>query len=387
MSVKDLARGIVWASSLNTVQEDVTVLLSVLNASGKDVFVDKEAVIGYIEMDVRKIKIGESPETSESNQLFQLLEKYKHVFQWSEFSTDRTNLTEHRINTENALPIKQRSHRLLQAAQDEVERQVDEMMRNKVIEESQSPWANPIVLFKKKKQKGKEQEYRFCIDFRKLNEATIKVSYPLPRIDDTVDALGGSYVFSTVDCAGGFFQVPLEKGDREKTAFIANHKLYQFIVMPFAGYKLKPSKCCFGMSQVSFLGYVISGDGLKPDAAKTKVIANMGVSKSREEVKRFLGMLSYYRRFIPNFSMTAACLFELTKDTVVYTWSKEADEAFKLLKEQLVKAPILIYPNFKNGFSIYTDASGLGIGAVLTQVVDRKIHPVAYASRQLNASE
>ena len=141
------------------------------------------------------------------------------------------------------------------------------------------------------------------------------------------------------------------------------------------------------MSQVNYLGYVISGDGLKPDAAKTNVIANMGVPKSREEVKRFLGMLSYYRRFIPNFSTTAACLFELTKDKVVYTWSKEADEAFKMLKEQLVKAPILIYPNFKNGFSIYTDASGLGIGAVLTQVVERKIYPVAYASRQLNSSE
>ncbi|CAF1160601.1 unnamed protein product, partial [Brachionus calyciflorus] len=104
------------------------------------------------------------------------------------------------------------------------------------------------------------------------------------------------------------------------------------------------------MSQVNYLGYVISGDRLKPDAAKTNVIANMGVPKSREEVKRFLGMLSYYRRFIPIliypklqtiYSTTAACLFELTKEKVVYTWSKEADEAFKLLKEQLVKAPIL----------------------------------------------
>ncbi|CAF0903359.1 unnamed protein product [Brachionus calyciflorus] len=269
---------------------------------------------------------------------------------------------------------------------------------NKVIEESQSPWASPIVLVKKKKQEGKEQEHRFCIDFRKLNEASINDSYP--RIDYTVDALGGSYVFSTVDCAGGFFQVPLAKGDREKTAFIANHKLYQFMVMPFglynapstfqrlmdtllrnltlelilskfslAGLKLKPCKCCFGMSQVNYLGYVISGDGLKPDAAKTNVIANMCVPKSREEVKRFLGMLSYYRRFIPNFSTTAACLFELTKDKV------------------LVKPPILIYPNFKNGFSIYTDASGLGIGAVLTQVVGGKIHSLAYASRKLNARE
>ena len=107
------------------------------------------------------------------------------------------------------------------------------MMRNKVIEESKSPWASPIVLVKKKKQEGKAQEYRFCIDFRKLNDATIKDSYPLPRIDDTVDALGGSYVFSTMDCAVGFLQVLLAHEDKEKTAFTANHKLYQFYVMPF----------------------------------------------------------------------------------------------------------------------------------------------------------
>lgn len=145
--------------------------------------------------------------------------------------TNWTNLTEHKINTGDAAPIKQRSYWLPQAAQDEVERQVDEMMRNKVIEESKSPWASPIVLAKKKKQEGKAQKFRFCIDFRRLNDAPIKDSYPLPRIDDTVDALGGSYVFSTMDCAGWFLQVPLK--DKEKTAFIENHKLYLFNVMPF----------------------------------------------------------------------------------------------------------------------------------------------------------
>jgi hypothetical protein len=107
------------------------------------------------------------------------------------------------------------------------------MMRNHVIEDSKSPWASPIVLVKKKKQEGKAQEFRFCIDFRRLNEVTIKDSYPLPRIDDTVDALGGSYVFSTMDCAGGFLRLTLSEDDKEKTAFIANHKLYQFKVMPF----------------------------------------------------------------------------------------------------------------------------------------------------------
>ncbi|CAF1030452.1 unnamed protein product [Brachionus calyciflorus] len=465
LTVKDLSNGIVLASSLNTVQEDKSVFLSVMNTTSKDVYISKNSLVGSlcyaeeaissteetaeenlpkedIKMDVRKIKIGDSLDTTQRNELFLLLEKYKHVFQWSEFGMDRTNLTEHRINTGNAAPIKQRPYRLPQAAQDEVERQVDEMTRNQVIEESKSPWASPIVLVKKKRQEGKEQEYRFCIDFRRLNEVTIKDSYPLPRIDDTVDAFGGSYVFSTMDCAGGFLQVPLAEEDKEKTSFIANHNLYQFKVMPFglcnapstfqrlmdtllrnltwkyclvylddvivyskdfkshmdrlelilskfekAGLKLKPSKCCFVMNQVNYLGYVISGDGLLPDAAKTKSIANMGTPKSKEELKRFLGMLSYYRRFIPNFSTTAACLFELTKDKIVFSWSKEADVAFKTLKDQLLKSPLLIYPNFKNGFAIYTDASGVGIGAVLTQVIDGKIHPVAYASRQLSACE
>ena len=395
-----------------------------------------------VRMNLGDIRMGKNLTKEQRNQLFRLLEKYKHVFEWSEFCPTSTTLTEHKINTGNAAPIRQRPYRLPQAAQKEVQRQVDEMLKNQVIEESQSPWASPIILVKKKCEEGQEQKFRFCIDFRKLNEVTVKDSNTLPPIDDTVHALGCSKYFSTLDLLTGYWQVPLAEEDKEKTAFIANQKLYQFVKMPFglnnapstfqrlmdtllrnmtwkyclvylddvivysndfsshlkrlevilarfeaAELKLKPSKCCFGMDEVNYLGYKISSKGLQPDHSKTESIAKMPTPSSKDEIKRFLGMLSYYRRFIPNFSTTAACLFELTKDKVVFQWTREAENAFKILKQQLLQAPILLYPDFDLKFSIYTDASNVGIGAALTQVVDGVIHPIAYASRQLSSTE
>ena len=280
------------------------------------------------------------------------------------------------------------------------------------------------------------------VDFRKLNAVTIKDSYTLPRIDETIDALGGSHYFTPLDCSGGFWQVPLEESDKEKTAFCANNKLYQFRVMPFglsnapstfqrlmdnvlrnltwkyclvylddviifskdfdshlirleeilirfkeANLKLKPSKCKFLMEKVNYLGFLITREGVKPDPAKIRAIVDIEKLSNRDEVKRFLGMMSYYRRFIRGFGTTATCLFELTKPSTEFKWSKETNDAFLLLKKQLVNAPILIYPDFTRDFEIYTDASGVALGAVLVQRKDELLHPVSFASRQLNSAE
>lgn len=465
-SISDLSRGVVWANSVGNVQDDGTIYVSVLNASNNDTVIENGTVIGVVneaevvddqaedvqdvkksseqemKIDFSKIKINQELSIKDRNNLVKLILKYVDVFQWSEFEMGNSNGTEHKINTGDATPLRQRAYRLPQAAQEEVDRQIKQMLRSKVIEESHSPWSSPIILVKKKVQDGQKQEFRFCIDFRKLNQVTVKDSYPLPRIDDTIDALGGSKFFSTLDLASGYWQIPLARDDKEKTAFIANNKLYHFSVMPFglcnapstfqrlmdtllrnltwkyclvylddvmvysrdfashlyrldlilsrfksANLKLKPSKCCFGMSQVNYLGYCITSSGLKPDQAKTQVISKMEAPKNKDDIKRFLGMMSYYRRFIPEFSTTAACLFELTKAKMIFQWTSETQEAFERLKEQLVKAPVLVYPDFKKDFAIYTDASGVGIGAVLTQMVNVKIHPVAYGSRQLNVSE
>ena len=141
------------------------------------------------------------------------------------------------------------------------------------------------------------------------------------------------------------------------------------------------------MNQVNYLGYLITPEGLKPDQEKTKAISLMPEPDSKDYVRRFLGMMSYYRRFIPEFSSIAACLFEVTKMKVNFKWTDVERNAFNKLKMLLIQAPVLIYPDFEKAFAIYTDASNVGVGGVLTQVVEEKALPVAFASRQLNTSE
>lgn len=464
---QDLNRGILWANSLNQVSFDKIITVSVINASDQDVKLEKGAIVGNVcmgeiistvdasesnqelqEIDtsiaekIDEMNINDQLSDQQKQKVKQLIKKFYYVFQWSEYDTGQTNLTEHEIRMNEAVPIKQKPYRLPQAAQEEIEKQVNTMLEKGIIEESRSPWSSPIILVKKKCAESKEQEYRFCIDFRKLNQLTIKDSYPLPRIDDAIDALGGSRYFSTLDLASGYWQIPLAASDREKTAFTANNKLYQFRVMPFglcnapstfqrlmdtllrglswkyclvylddvivfsndfqshmerlaqvlekfgqANLKLKPSKCMFVMEKVSYLGFLITKDGLKPDVNKTRALSELIAPRDKDEVKSFLGMMGYYRRFIPDFSTTAASLFNLTKHKTTFQWTSETEEAFQKLKSQLISAPILIYPDFKNDFEIYTDASGVGIGAVLVQTVRDVMYPVAFASRQLNAHE
>lgn len=151
--------------------------------------------------------------------------------------------------------------------------------------------------------------------------------------------------------------------------------------------KLRPDKCEFAKSEVSYLGFLITREGLRPDVNKTRAISELAAPGSKDEVKRFLGMLSYYRRFINRFSSIASCLFELTKAKTVFEWTDEHQKAFDVLKRQLVQAPVLAYPDFDKEFEIYTDASGVGIGGVLVQRNEDRMHPIAFASRQLNRHE
>ena len=257
------------------------------------------------------------------------------------------------------------------------------MLSKNVIRESKSPWASPIILVKKKADESGKREFRFCIDFRKLNEATIKDNYPLPRIDDTVDALGGAWFFTCLDMDSGYWQIQLSEESKEKTAFCANNKLFEFNVMPFglcnapptfqrlmddllknltwvaclvylddvivfakdfethierldqvltrfeeANLKLKPSKCKFAMEEVSYLGFKITKDGLKPDPSKTEAIVNLPAPQNKGDVLRFLGMIGYYRRFISNFGKIAKCLFEVTKAKSKFEGTTEREEAF-----------------------------------------------------------
>ena len=345
----------------------------------------------------------------------------------------------HTINVGDARPIKQSPYRVPVAKKEIIDNEVEKMLVQEVIRPSMSPWSSPIVLVAKQ-----DGSTRFCIDYRKVNAVTKKDAYPLPRIDDTLDALGGAEYFTTLDLQSGYWQVPLDENSKEITAFSTSNGHFEFNVMPFglsnaastfqrlmdfvltglhwsqclvylddvivfgrsfeehqerlktvlsrlksAGLALKLSKCHWAKSEVKYLGHIINSRGVSPDPAKIEAVKNFPIPENRTDVRAFLGLASYYRRFIPNFASLAKPMTNLTKTKgqTSFRWSEEVQESFDNLKGKLVDAPVLCCPDFNNPFILQTDASNLGLGAVLAQYQDGKEVAIAYASRQLKPNE
>lgn len=284
-----------------------------------------------------------------------ILVRYQNLFSMSKDDFGRTSLIKHKINTEGAKPTKQPPRRLPHHAAEFVDKEVENMIERGIVEPSSSPWAAGVVLVEKK-----DGTKRFCVDYRSLNSKTVKDAYPLPRIDDSLDRLRGAHWFCTLDLHSGFWQVEMDEADKEKTAFVTRNGLFQFSVMPFglcnspatferlmetvlaglhfkiclvyiddiivfgktfeetlqnleyvfqrlqqAGLKLKPSKCTLFKKEVLFLGYRVSGLGVQTDPQKIAVIKNWPVPIDPTEVRSFLGLCSYYRRFIAGFTSIA----------------------------------------------------------------------------------
>ena len=372
---------------------------------------------------------------ADREKLKRLLCEFSDVISVGEKDLGRTNVLKHKVNTGDAPPIHQQARRMPYHQRETVKKMLDDMLQQDVIEASSGPWSSPIVLARKK-----DGTLRFCVDFRRINDVTKKEVHPLPRIDETLDMLGGAKWFSTLDLASGYWQVEMEPEHKEKTAFSTPFGTYQFKVMPFglsnapstfqklmemvlaglhwttclvylddivifsttveqhlsrlrdvlarlkkAGLKLKPSKCHILKKCVHYLGHIVSADGVKVDDDKIKCIVEWPTPVNLEELRRFLGIASYYRKFIKGFAHIAAPLHALTEKLKPWEWTGLCDEAFAQLKTKLSSPPILSFPQFNMQFTVDCDASLEGLGAVLSQENDRCV--VAYASRVLTKQE
>ncbi|KAJ9567011.1 hypothetical protein OSB04_002977 [Centaurea solstitialis] len=330
-------------------------------------------------------------------------------------------------------PIVKSPYRLAPSEMQELSNQLQELLDKGFIRPSSSPWGAPVLFVK-----NKDGSFRMCIDYRELNKITIKNRYPLPRIDDLFDQLQGATYFSKIDLRSGYHQMRVREEDIAKTAFRTRYGHYEFLVMPFGltnapavfmdlmnrvcrpyldkfvivfiddiliysqskedheqhlrsilellkaeELYAKFSKCEFWIREVHFLGHVVNKEGIHVDPAKIEAIKKWEAPKTPTEIRQFLGLAGYYRRFIANFSKIAQPLTALTQKDKKFIWGEKQEEAFQVLKHKLCNAPILALPEGTDNFVVYCDASHQGLGCVLMQ--NEKV--IAYASRQLKVHE
>ena len=374
----------------------------------------------------------------ERGQLQALLWKEKEVFSSSDFDIGCFKGVQHTIHTGSERPYKETLRRHSPKTREDLKALVSEMLHHGIIQPSFSPWSSAPVLVQKKSG-GK----RFAVDYRGLNAKTEKDSYPLPQIADALDCFAGSSFYSTLDLTQGFWQIELDEASRAKTAFTTPQGLYEFRRMPFGlcnapgtfqramaccleglnweialcflddiivfsssfeehlsrlkiifnrlkefNLKLKPRKCQFLQTSVSYLGHIVSAEGIAADPKKIYAIQNWQRPQNATQVRSFLGLAQYYRRFVKNFSSLAAPLFECyTPNERKITWGEEQQAAFELIKAKLSEPPIMAHPNFELPFIIDVDASNVGIGCVLSQSIDGKERVISYQSHKFSAAE
>ncbi|PNX98730.1 retrotransposon protein, partial [Trifolium pratense] len=276
-----------------------------------------------------------------------------------------------------AEPISTAPYRMSPLELKELKAQLEELLQKHFIRPSVSPWGAPVLLVKKK-----DGGMRLCIDYRRLNKVTIKNKYPLPRIDDLMDQLRGATIFSKIDLRSGYHQIRIKNSDIPKTAFRTRYGHYEFLVMPF-GVTNAPAVFMDYMNRIfqPYLDKFVGGVAVDP--SEVEAVLNWERSKNISEVKSFLGLPGYYRRFIMRFSQIALPLTRLTRKETPFVWNEECEQSFQKLKEKLTKSPVLTIPDPTQKYEVYCDASKKGLGCVLMQ--QRKV--VAYASRQLKSHE
>lgn len=356
-------------------------------------------------------------------------------------------VVQHTIDTGDSRPVNLAAYPLSQSQLEEQTKQVTTMLEKGLIRTSSSPWGAPVLFVKKH-----DNSWRMCIDYRGLNEVTAKNTYPLPRIQDCLDRIGNSKYISKLDLLSGFHQVLNAEDSISRTAFNTRIGKFEYLVMPMgltnapATFQTlmntilqpfldrfvivylddilifsnsleehrthldqvlskleenelfaKPSKCTIGVQEVEFCGHLVGGGVVKTSRSKTKLIEEWPTPTNVHEVRQFLGLASYYRRFVRNFATIAAPLSDLLKETDVelrkkknrsVIWTAKCQHAFEVLKARLTSEPVLQQPDWHQPFVIETDASEWAIGCTLLQLgKDGALHPVAFDGRKLQGAE
>ena len=388
---------------------------------------------------------AEEWEETDRLKLKELFVKFHHIFALEDMELGKTDMVKHVIRLDDQTPFRERYRRIPPHQYDEVKKHLKEMLEIGAIRKSQSPWASAIVPVRKK-----DGALRFCIDLRRLNARTIKDAQTLPRIEDSLDSLNGAVIFTSLDLKSGYWQVELDEESIPYTAFtVGPLGFYECLCMPFgltnapatfqrlmesclgdlhlnwciiylddiivysetpeehlqrleavfqkiskAGLKLKPSKCEFFRPEITYLGHVVSSRGIATDPKKIRAIQQWPQPTTVTEVRRFTGLTNYYRKFVHGYARVAHPLHNLVsgknakKKRSVVEWTEDCEQSFDQLKLLCSDTPVLAYPDYKQKFKLYTDASESGLGAVLAQIKEDGLErPVAYASRTLSKSE
>ena len=368
---------------------------------------------------------------SQSQDIQDLLNSYMDLFS---DHPGRCSILKHNIELlPGTMPIHQHPYRVSPAKKRIMKEEVEYLLKNGLAKPSKSPWASPSLLVPKE-----DGSMRLCTDFRKVNSVTVRDCYPLPRIDDIIDSVGKAKYVTKIDLLKGYYQVELTEKAKLISAFITPFGLFEYQVMPFgmtnapstfqriinstiqglkgvyaylddiivvadsweehivilsllfkrlteARLTINLKKSTFGHGTVSYLGHIVGGGEVRPKTANVDSILNYPIPNTRKALKRFLGMVSYYRKFCCNFSKVAIPLYNLTSPKVSYNWNDACQAAFEQLKHFLSSDPVLKSPDFDKTFFLQVDACDLGAGGVLLQESeDGLLHPVSYTSSKFN---
>lgn len=378
---------------------------------------------------------------NEKEQITKICVKYSDLFCLKDDTLTTTKILDAGIRVKKDIqPVYSKPYRLPHAQKQEVEEQIKKMTESKIIEKSVSAWNSPILLVPKKSAEDKKK-WRLVVDYRKVNTVIEDDKFPLPNIDEIIDALSGAKYFTHLDLSQGYYQCSLRPEDRPVTAFSTPSGQYQMTRLPMGlkvspsifsrlmttamsglngeqcliylddlivfgrtleqhnrnliniferlkqvNLKLNPLKCNFLQEKLIYLGHYISSEGIKPDPSKIEIIKSWPKPTNADEVKRFVAFANYYRKHIKNFAYICAPLNQLTRKNVLFDWTEDCEKSFDALRNNFVRPPILDFPDFgkDNTFNLHTDASGYAIGAVLS---NKNGKPIAFASKMLNKAE